>query len=205
MKSRRPPALATWLLEQLSRRDRNEALEGDLLEQFGRGRSVAWYWRQVLAAVFESFLQELHILCGAAGLTLLWVSVFVTSKQRLIYISRSRLFQTTFGWEVTLAWPVSVIAPITLIAVFSAVPLLVSLITYLVIMRRFKLRQLLRGFLVGLIVIQLGYMGELLILVSRDSLAGYVGRSLPLFFALLISMWTVRPNNTAKLPAKISA
>lgn len=51
MKSSQPPALATWLIEHLIPGSRNEALAGDLLEQFGQGRSALWYWRQVLVAI----------------------------------------------------------------------------------------------------------------------------------------------------------
>jgi len=47
-----PPRLATRMLKYLVLRDRKEELEGDLLEQFHQGRSAAWYWRQVLGAIF---------------------------------------------------------------------------------------------------------------------------------------------------------
>ncbi len=40
-----PPALATWLLEHIRFSNTDEALAGDLLEEFTRGRSAAWYWR----------------------------------------------------------------------------------------------------------------------------------------------------------------
>jgi hypothetical protein len=51
MISRRPPALANWLLDRLTDTRRNAALAGDLLEEFRCGRSAAWYWRQTLIAV----------------------------------------------------------------------------------------------------------------------------------------------------------
>jgi hypothetical protein len=46
---RRPPRLAPLILERLA--PGNEALLGDLEEEFSRGRTTLWYWRQVLAAI----------------------------------------------------------------------------------------------------------------------------------------------------------
>jgi hypothetical protein len=43
-----PPAVATWLLERFCA---DVALAGDLVEQYHEGRSVAWYWKQAIAAV----------------------------------------------------------------------------------------------------------------------------------------------------------
>jgi hypothetical protein len=44
-----PPAGATGLLLRFGPQD--DALVGDLVEEYRSGRSRAWYWRQVLAAV----------------------------------------------------------------------------------------------------------------------------------------------------------
>jgi len=49
MTTRRPPRLALALLERA--RPGDEPLAGDLVEAFERGRSVAWFWWQVLAAM----------------------------------------------------------------------------------------------------------------------------------------------------------
>ena len=46
---RRPPRLASLLLERFT--PGNEALHGDLDEEFSSGRSSGWYWRQVMAAI----------------------------------------------------------------------------------------------------------------------------------------------------------
>jgi len=46
---RTPPFLATRILERLGADD--EALIGDLVEEYRRGRSRAWYWAQVLSSV----------------------------------------------------------------------------------------------------------------------------------------------------------
>ena len=49
MTEKQPPALARWLVKQAARG--NEALVGDLLEEYRRGRSAVWYWRQALTIV----------------------------------------------------------------------------------------------------------------------------------------------------------
>ena len=50
MRSTHPPAIATWMLGYLTL-GKNEALAGDLLEEFRLGRPRSWYWRQVVAAI----------------------------------------------------------------------------------------------------------------------------------------------------------
>jgi putative ABC transport system permease protein len=50
----RPPALAEWLLRRLLPLDRqNEAIRGDLLEEFRRRPSTAWYWREALSLIIR--------------------------------------------------------------------------------------------------------------------------------------------------------
>jgi len=50
----KPPTLATWLLKRLNWGYHTEPLAGDLIEEYARGRSRAWYWRQVLIAILVS-------------------------------------------------------------------------------------------------------------------------------------------------------
>jgi hypothetical protein len=43
-----PPVVATWLLERFCA---DVALAGDLVEQYREGKSLAWSWKQAIAAV----------------------------------------------------------------------------------------------------------------------------------------------------------
>jgi hypothetical protein len=51
MNSAKPPRLAAWILQHFGPEFNQEALSGDLNEAFQQGRSKAWYWRQVVAAI----------------------------------------------------------------------------------------------------------------------------------------------------------
>jgi hypothetical protein len=75
VRSSKPPALATWLVEHSKPGGKNEALAGDLLEQFSQGRSVTWYWRQVLVAILVAFLKEWRILAWAFVFTVGWADL----------------------------------------------------------------------------------------------------------------------------------
>jgi hypothetical protein len=59
MRFSKPPALATWLLENFRSGSRNDHITGDLMEAYQSGCSRRWYWKQVLAAIIVSFYQEI--------------------------------------------------------------------------------------------------------------------------------------------------
>jgi hypothetical protein len=53
MTLRRPPVVASWLFTHLT--DPDEGLVGDLIEEYQRRPSRAWYWRQVTIAIVVGF------------------------------------------------------------------------------------------------------------------------------------------------------
>jgi len=69
---RQPPQLATWMLEHLTTRHRDDALAGDLLEVFRMGRSNGWYWRQVLATCVLSWAASLRARVPLLVFALMW-------------------------------------------------------------------------------------------------------------------------------------
>ena len=79
MRSSHPPVVATWLLERLRSDQENESLIGDLMEDYGRGRSNAWYWRQVLAAIVVSSCDEVlaHVVIAIKAMVTGWAAQFM--------------------------------------------------------------------------------------------------------------------------------
>jgi uncharacterized protein involved in exopolysaccharide biosynthesis len=51
MMAARPPRVADWLLQRLTSGPRQQSIIGDLHEQYGRGRSFIWYWRQTITTI----------------------------------------------------------------------------------------------------------------------------------------------------------
>lgn len=113
MKRREPPQLATWMLRHLTVGYRDEAVDGDLLEVFGLGRSNAWYWRQVSVVCVHSWCSNL----GARGPALLfallwsmlspaWYTTIASIETSSAINKASQLFQSVWlpfalvGWMV---------------------------------------------------------------------------------------------------------
>ena len=64
MTARKPPTLANWLLNRSGFARENPPLAGDLLEEFGRGRSAAWYWRQTLVVISTGLVRAARLSRG---------------------------------------------------------------------------------------------------------------------------------------------
>lgn len=87
MKKTTPPSLATWMLEHLTPADRDDALAGDLLEDYLSGRSNGWYWRQTLAACAGGWIRELgerRMLVAFAALWSMLAPVWLAFELRIV-------------------------------------------------------------------------------------------------------------------------
>ena len=87
MSAAQRPRLASWLLRRFVAGPHRESLFGDLDEQFVRGRSSFWYWRQVLSAVLVGVVRDLReqrrLAIGSVMLTWAIVIVWVESTLAL--------------------------------------------------------------------------------------------------------------------------
>jgi|SRR5580700_7326968 hypothetical protein len=202
MKLSQPPSLATWVLEHLVRRE-DDALAGDLMEEFSRGRSARWYWYQVLAALCVSFSEQLR-----TGWTAILFAVIVSSAFPYTQIWHSSEFERVFGWLITFPWPWSMFFGIAFWSAFEAGVLFVAFAAYLGATRRLSLRSFLKGSLAALVALALGNLGVNVLWVLRpsrllfDYVIGYVIWRLPLFFGLVLAIWVAR-SRTARPEATL--
>lgn len=202
MKSSQPPALATWLLDHLVPGGMSEALAGDLLEQFGQQRSAAWYWRQVLAAIIVSFLRELRVRSIAILLAIACSSVV---PWRHIWITPQFKSLSSFGFR--LPWPLSLTYQIALLTLLNAIMLVIAFGVYLAVTRSFNRSRFSQALLVALPMLAVASTGLMfgmalpLPLFLKLDLAA----RLPLFLALLISIWIGAPNAPCVYSKRIPA
>src|SRR5262245_12150954 len=75
MTPNQPPRVATWMLKHLGSGPDNEALLGDLAEQYLEKNSAVWYWRQAMKAIPVTFFREVrgHKQTAAGALLTGWV------------------------------------------------------------------------------------------------------------------------------------
>jgi hypothetical protein len=91
-----PPRVVTWLVKRLIAAADGDALIGDLREEYIRGRSRAWLWRQALWAVgfaLMKYSREGKVL--AIRLMLVGMGVFLFCA--LLLTQSARLLQF---WEL---------------------------------------------------------------------------------------------------------
>ncbi|HEX4065242.1 MAG TPA: hypothetical protein VHZ09_04395 [Acidobacteriaceae bacterium] len=96
------------MVEHLTFGLNNEALSGDLLEERQRGRSVAWYWRQVCWAIAVGVFSRLRDFALPLMFCAAWASLYPTWN----YLSQAVLaLAMPAGWTVP-GWPWSALVPI---------------------------------------------------------------------------------------------
>jgi hypothetical protein len=211
MNPKNPPAMASWMLEHLILGDKNEALAGDLLEDFRRGRSAAWYWRQVLVAIVFGFTRELRAQWPAMTYAALWAvpvpvfSVRVVGKIGAIAFLPRR-------WQ--LAWPYSTICDLALFFGCHLFYVWLGLVLYFLLFSwatsGLRLRRLARSLWVSVFVYVAVNMGLIAFFALFPPHARYMIdvrhvtavrlitdslflECLPFFLTLLIPIWAAFP------------
>jgi len=128
MKQLEPPRLAGWALNHLTPPDRNEALAGDLLEEFCAGRSAAWYWRQVLSAISIGGVRELRMQRTVLLFAALWAML---APAWLLTIAHIEQFAHLSHLFAQLNWPWNKLSSFALILAINLVFLWSGIVLYL--------------------------------------------------------------------------
>ena len=82
MTQRQPPRLAVWMLKHFGSGPDNDALLGDLAEQYAEKNSAWWYWRQTLGGIVVSTFKDIrnHKLLTLRALIVGWLVFWLLLK-----------------------------------------------------------------------------------------------------------------------------
>jgi hypothetical protein len=216
MRRANPPAFAVWILEHLVPGDKNEALAGDLSEEFRHGRSVAWYWRQVLGVLLLGCLGELRFHWLAGSVAVLWA----VPSPAFCILFVNRMADNTFVARCwSLAWPYSTICDMAFHQGCEILYLWSAIAAYFLlsglVLRNLNLRGLMRGlrisafaylvvFAATLVFFATVHLPPRLIDIRHASPLGlisdvrFIADRVPVLLTLLASLRTTSPRGEAK-------
>lgn len=151
MNNRKPPALATWMLDHLRSRGSNEALSGDLLEAFRTGRSTGWYWYQVIAAIAIAWGRNVW----HHRVTFFFAAVWSVFSPAWLLLPVRFSLDSLVGDTSHIPWPWSFICAIVFGAVIAMLFIWLGVAVYstfhLLAHGNLSLRSVRKGFLWGLV------------------------------------------------------
>ena len=113
MSSSNPPRVAHWLLERCASGPQRESLIGDMLEQYQRGRSATWYWRQTISAIAVSFAAEIwqhKLLAVSVAVFSAYLGDIYTFSRLWVWVGRldglwyPHLINSRWSWIVIDPW-----------------------------------------------------------------------------------------------------
>jgi hypothetical protein len=193
MSATRAPKLAAWMLEHLVPGGRNEALEGDLLEELCAGRSLGWYWRQVFGSVAAAWQWEISNHRSALVFAAVW-SMLAPIWMAVVH---TRGFVEMAAGARRLAWPWSVVCPVglwmSLLMAFLWTGLLLFSWWARLSSRRFNPRSFGWGFARGSLILMPVWLATVLLnaLLRADSWVVALSGFFPFFVATLCGVWSV--------------
>jgi len=211
MKTSRPPALSTWMLEHLVLASDTKALAGDLLEEFNRHGSAGWFWRQVFAAMIVGLSRELGLQRKAATFAVVWIVIDAFMMRQLF---QSATYQSLHPWSLRHQAPEAYFLFMGAGILLHVLIVWLGLVAYLALMGSLNAQRLTRGQLVSVLFIVLEFLvyrycwGFVLNFflprfvpgnpAPELIIAALVLQRLPSFLALLASLCATLPSTAMK-------
>ena len=210
MRRREPPPLAMWMLRHLTPGDRDEALDGDLLEVFRLGRSNTWYWRQVTSACVVSWSSNLYARGPALVFALLWSMLSPVWYAAIEEIEDSPTIDKASQLLGPIWLPLALIGWIALHAAFLWAALLIYQLVHSLLRKPVQQKDLRRAFWIVSVTLPLVYGATFLVanlywyslpglanaklaasswgqIFDLGTLANFI--RFPYFVALLVALW----------------
>lgn len=132
MSPRNPPRIATWMMEHMTPTGRDEAIAGDLLEEYRAGRSAGWYWLQVIAAIAVEWSRKVWQLRAALLFAAMWS--FLSPAWMLLYFRIWR-HSSIIGVIWRIPWPWSTVCDLALRAAVNMLFIWLGVLLYIVLCR----------------------------------------------------------------------
>ena len=188
-----PPKAAIWILEHLVPGEKNDALAGDLLEEFRAGRSSLWYWKQVLVAVALGCTRVLRTNWLAVLFSFLW-TVPLPALEILVLreMQRTQFFAQRWSYP----WPYSTISDFGLTigwhVLYLWIGIMVCFIAFAAATRRLVVGRVVRVLWTSLMI----YFAMFMVVLS-----GFLEFPRP----YKLDLWPVNPMNLILNPGFIVA
>jgi hypothetical protein len=141
------------MLEHLTSGERDEALAGDLLEQFRAGRTDGWYWGQVIAACVVSWSKTLTVCGPALVFALVWCLMAPAWQVLVEKVENAAIFEKFWRLVGPFWLPLMLAGWTALHAAFLWAALLVYQSAHAFLHKPIRERSLRRGFLLAALVL----------------------------------------------------
>jgi hypothetical protein len=202
MSPKRAPIVAAWMLEHLVPGDRDEAFEGDLLEELCSGRSSAWYRRQVSGSIAAAWLREISDHRSAFGFATVWSML----APAWIALDHTKAFVDVTATARRLDWPWSALCPVALWLSLLMAFLWMGLLFFWCWSRSstklFDTRSFGQGFARGSLILIPVWLATVLLnaLLQTNSWVVMFSGSCPFFVAMLCAVWNLSRNTRSPGP-----
>ena len=148
------------MLEHLTPADRDDALAGDLLEDFRSGRSNAWFWRQTLAACTVGWIRHLgerKMLVAFAGLWSMLAPAWLALELRIL--DGSHASTGTWRMDAQFSGPGAILAWLLLNLGFIWAGMLLYFVSHADFATAFSKEKVVRALTVAVPIFFFAYFG----------------------------------------------